>query len=233
VIGHLLALQGKNLWVPAGALSRVHWVGPALVTSGTHLYSVCANTGVQFDAVETVSALATAAVARTATAARMVILMMRGLPGLVIGSAKEEAVMVRLVLVATSVTLTMMLFAGCGGGGDDRAKVEANVQHYLAGLPPDGNPFPIGAGMPRVRHNSCRDRHVKVEKGHLMVSRSVTSKVGIDVALWTCVVKLGTLAMPVNVVVRDGTEVVGVVPGELLREEEPNASYPSAGSPPR
>jgi hypothetical protein len=141
--------------------------------------------------------------------------------------------MVRLVLVAASVTLTVVLLAGCGGGGDDGAKVEANVQHYLVALPPDGNPFPIGAGTPRVKHNSCRDRHVKVEKGHLMVSRSVTFKVGIDVALWKCVVKLGTLAMPVNVVVADGSKVGQVVPGALLREEEPKASHPSAGSPPR
>ena len=131
--------------------------------------------------------------------------------------------MVRLVLVATSAALTMMLFAGCGGGsGDDRAKVEAALQHYIVGLVPDDfSPLPVGAGTPRVKDNSCKDRHVKVEAGHVMWSRIVTFKMGIDVALWTCVVKLGTIAIPVNVAVDESTEVVQVVHGELLREEEP------------
>ena len=54
--------------------------------------------------------------------------------------------MVRLVMVAAIVTLAGVLFGGCGAGGDDHAKVEANLQHYLVSLVPGEARFPIGAG---------------------------------------------------------------------------------------
>jgi hypothetical protein len=88
----------------------------------------------------------------------------------------------------------------------------------------------MGAGTPRVKDNSCKDRHIKVEKGHVMWSRTVSFMVGMRVALWTCVVKFGTVATPVNVVVDDRTEVVHAVPGELLKVDKPNASQPSTNS---
>jgi hypothetical protein len=142
----------------------------------------------------------------------------------------EETVMVRLVMVRATLALAAVLLAGCGGGGgNDQAKVEANLRHYLVSLVPDHNPFPIGAGVPEVEDNGCKDRHVKIERGHVMSSRNVSFKIGKDVALWTCVVRFGTLATPVNVAVDDSTEVVAVVPGGLLREDEPNANQPSAG----
>jgi hypothetical protein len=141
---------------------------------------------------------------------------------------------VRLVTIAATLALTAALVAGCGGGGDDRAKVEASLRHYLVEPVPDRNrlpigAFPIGAGAPRVKDNSCKDRHLKIEKGHVMWSRTVTFWLGKDVALWTCVVKFGTLATPVNVVVNDRSEVVAAVPGGLLKEGNPNANRPSAG----
>jgi hypothetical protein len=136
---------------------------------------------------------------------------------------------VRRVTVAATLALTAVLLAGCGGGGDDQGKVEAGLHRYLVSLVPDRNPFPVGVGTPRVKDNSCKDRHVKAEKWHMIWSRSVSFKMGVRVALWTCVVKLGTLAMPVNVVVDDRGEVVMAVPGGLLKVDESNASRPSAG----
>ena len=135
----------------------------------------------------------------------------------------------RLVTVAATLALTAALLAGCGGGGDDQGKVEADLQHYLVNLAPGDNPFSVGAGTPRVRDNSCKDRHVKVEERHLFRSRIFSFRMGIPVALWTCVVKVGTVAMPVNVVVDDRNKVVIAVPGELLREDEPHPTRPSVG----
>lgn len=78
--------------------------------------------------------------------------------------------MVRLVLVAASVALTVVLSAGCGGGGDDPAKVEANLQRFLA--TPENSPgLPVGGGPPRVKDNSC----FKVE-GSQAVLRVITAK---------------------------------------------------------
>jgi hypothetical protein len=72
--------------------------------------------------------------------------------------------MVRLVLVAASVTLAVVLLAGCGGGGDDRAKVEANLQRFLA--TPEHSPgLPVGR-PPRVKDHSC----FKVEGSHAVLS---------------------------------------------------------------
>jgi hypothetical protein len=148
--------------------------------------------------------------------------------GLVITSAVEETVMVRRITVAATLALTAVLLAGGGGGGNDRAKVEANLQHYLVSLPPDQNPFPMGAGTPRVKDNSCKDRHIRVATGHTMRSRTIYFRIGIGVALWTCVVKIGTAATPVNVLVDDRIEVAMAVPGEPLKVDKPNASRPSA-----
>ena len=128
---------------------------------------------------------------------------------------------VRRVTVAATLALATVL-AGCGGGGDDHGKVEAGLHRYLVGLVPDRSPFPVGVGTPRVKDNSCKDRHVKAEEGHMIWSRSKSFKKGMRVALWICVVKLGTVAMPVNVVVNDRSEeVLMAVPGPLLKVNKP------------
>ena len=54
-----------------------------------------------------------------------------------------------------------------------------------------------------------------------MWSRNVSFKIGKPVARWTCVVKLGTHATPVNVVVDDSTEVITAVPGGLVKVSKP------------
>src|SRR5262245_12752234 len=103
--------------------------------------------------------------------------------------------MVSLVLVAASVALTMVLLAGCGGGGDDRARVEDGLRDYLGALSPARrqSSFPTGAGVPRVRRKACNDGHVKVPSGQVLWDRAGVWKATLpeEVALWTCVVTLG------------------------------------------
>jgi hypothetical protein len=88
----------------------------------------------------------------------------------------ERPLRVGLVLLPAALALTAMVLTACGGGGpDDGAKVEASLQHYLSTLDPDLSTldpqqslgqtrpavgvFPIGAGPPRVRGNSCKMIH--------------------------------------------------------------------------
>jgi hypothetical protein len=80
-------------------------------------------------------------------------------------------VRVRLVLVVAIGALFVVLFAGCGGsGGDDRAKVEANLQRFLA--TPERSPgLPVGGGPPRVKDHSC----FKVEGSHAVL-RLISAK---------------------------------------------------------
>jgi hypothetical protein len=144
--------------------------------------------------------------------------------------------MVRLVLVAASVTLAVVLLAGCGSGGDDRAKVEANLQRFLA--TPEHSPgFPVGGRPPRVKDHSC----FKVEGSHAVLwlitakdappgmkvvlppGRKVVLAPGMIVAPpgwrslatdisathWNCLVKIGTtVAIPVVVTVEDENDDV-------------------------
>jgi hypothetical protein len=141
-------------------------------------------------------------------------------PGLVLltalswSSTVEETVMARLVMVTGILALIAVLLAGCGAG-DDHAKVEASLQHYLGNLTPEDAPFPAGAGIPRVKDNGCEDRDVKTEKGQVLSSRNLTVRMGEGLALWSCVVRFGTLAMPVLVAVDDSTDVVWATPGEF------------------
>ena len=103
-----------------------------------------------------------------------------------------------------------MLLAGCGGGADPGAKVEAALGNYLSTVDPLKAGFPVGAGFPRVRHKACKDGHVKVEKGQVLSDKAGMSRARFpeEVALWSCVVRFKTLAMPVLVAVDDSTEVV-------------------------
>jgi hypothetical protein len=160
--------------------------------------------------------------------------------GLVIGWLRG-GVIVRLVPLAGILALAAVLLVGCGGGGNDRAKVEADLHRYLVSLVPDRSPFPVGVGTPRVKDNSCKDRHVKVEKALAWPGVQGRFRQPQGLALWQCVVKFGTLATPVLVAVDAGTEVVAAMPdGATLTgptttysntppEVKPNPSQPSAG----
>jgi hypothetical protein len=120
----------------------------------------------------------------------------------------------RVLVVALGLALTPLWLVGCGGT-DNRAKVEASLRHYVNNLAPEKGPFPIGAGTPQVRDNGCKDRHVKTKKGQYLSSRNVYARMGDGLALWSCVVRFGTLAIPVLVAVVDRTEVVLVIPGKF------------------
>jgi hypothetical protein len=128
-------------------------------------------------------------------------------------------VIVRLAPLARVQVLAVVLLASCGGGGNDPAKVEANLRHYLSGLPPEQTGFPIGLGPPRVKANSCRDRHLRVEKDDVRWSSTSfgVPRVGSEGALWGCVVKVGSYVARVNVLVVDRTSVVGEWEGVLLK----------------
>jgi hypothetical protein len=117
-----------------------------------------------------------------------------------------------------------VLFAGCGSGPDPGAKVEASLRHYMIDLDPYAlgrgkgwltSPFPIGAGSPRVQKNGCKDRHVEARKGQALSSRTWSAFLPEDLALWSCVIKFGSYAMPVLVGVNDSTEVVFATPGKF------------------
>jgi hypothetical protein len=117
-----------------------------------------------------------------------------------------------LAFLAVALALTAVLLAGCGGG-DDRAKVEASLQRYIGGLFPEDSPFPSGAGIPRVKDNGCKDQHRKFEWREFPVPGWSAFFKGKKFALWSCVVRFGTLTMTVVVAVDDRTEVVWASPG--------------------
>jgi len=66
---------------------------------------------------------------------------------------------VGLVFLSAALALAAMLLTGCGGS-DDRTKVEASLQDYLNTIDPrQEGVFPVGAGAPQVRENSCKNLH--------------------------------------------------------------------------
>jgi hypothetical protein len=118
---------------------------------------------------------------------------------------------VRLVTVAATVALSAVLFGGCGGDGEDHAKVEANLQNYLVSLVPEEARFPIGAGTPRVENNSCFKREENSAWPNLLDVPPPPR-----LARWSCAVKFGTLSTPVTIAVDDDTKVVAATPGGAL-----------------
>jgi hypothetical protein len=124
----------------------------------------------------------------------------------------------RLIMVTLVLALTAALVVGCSGG-DDRAKVEASLQHYLDNSAPEDTALPLGVGAPQVRDNGCKDLHVKTEPGQVLSSRNLAVRMRKGVALWSCVVRFETLALPVLVAVGDSTEVAWAAPGEFKEFE--------------
>ena len=124
----------------------------------------------------------------------------------------------RTLWVLLALTLAAMLLASCGGG-DDRTKVEASLQHYLDNSDSERTALPLGVGAPQVRDNGCKDLHVKTEPGQVLSSRNLAVRMRKGVALWSCVVRFGTLALPVLVAVGDSTEVAWAAPGEFKEFE--------------
>ena len=119
---------------------------------------------------------------------------------------------VGLRFLCVTLALTGVLLAGCGSG-DDRAEVEDSLRDYLGTIDPSHSSFPVGAGVPRVRHMSCRDGHVKVQKGKVLSDMAGIWRARFpeEVALWSCVVTVGSLARPTTVAVTGSTKVVWAV----------------------
>jgi hypothetical protein len=118
--------------------------------------------------------------------------------------------MERLLTVTAGLALLAVLFAGCGGGGDDHAKVEASLRDYLDTVLPDETGLPLGLGVPRVRRDACKDGHVKVPKGKLVSAPGGlwSARSPEETELWSCVVTVGSLAQPTTVAVTGSTKVV-------------------------
>jgi len=116
-----------------------------------------------------------------------------------------------LVFLSAALALAMLL-TGCGGS-DDRTKVEASLRHFVAGLSPNlPQPFPTGAGPPRVQAKSCKDRHVTIKRGQVHSFHNATVIFPEALALWSCaVIVRNSLTLPVDVAVK-GSEVVLVLP---------------------
>jgi hypothetical protein len=120
---------------------------------------------------------------------------------------------VGLIFLLAAAATTTMLLAGCGSGSDASAKVEDSLRSYLGTAQPEGTGFPIGAGLPQVRRNACKDGHFRVQKGKLLSDRAGFYKARFpeDVALWACVVTFRSLDTPATVVVTGNNKVVWAV----------------------
>ena len=119
---------------------------------------------------------------------------------------------VGLRFLCVTLALTGVLLTGCRSG-DDRAQVEDSLRDYLGTMNSEQTSFPVGAGVLRVRGMSCKDGHVKVQKGQVLSDMAGVWKARFpeEVALWSCVVTVGSLARPTTVAVTGSTKVVWAV----------------------
>ena len=123
---------------------------------------------------------------------------------------------VGLVFFPAALALAAILLTGCGGS-DPHTKVEASLRDYLSTIDPRAclesgfcpkGAFPVGAGVPRVRENSCKElgtvhtNTVRFPKGQPRPPRLPERLTG-----WSCVVMFGRTAMPVAVALKDSGEV--------------------------
>jgi hypothetical protein len=124
----------------------------------------------------------------------------------------EPPIRVGLRFLCVTFALTAVLLAGCGSG-DDRAQVEDSLRNYLGAVNPEQTSFPVGAGIPRVRRNACKDGHVKVQKGELLSDAAGvwSERFPEEVALWSCVITFGSVVQQATVAVTGSTKVVWAV----------------------
>ena len=116
-------------------------------------------------------------------------------------------------MLAAALALTAMPLAGCGSRRKERPPIEDSLRDYLGAVSPERSSFPVGAGVPRVRPNACKDGHVKVPKGKLVsdVAGQWRSTFPEEVSLWSCVVTFGNLRQQATVAVTDSAKVVWAV----------------------
>ena len=140
---------------------------------------------------------------------------------------------VGLVFLSAALALAAMLLTGCGGS-DDRANVEASLRHYLSTLDPEGclnsrfcleGVFPLGAGVPQVKENSCKKIHTgpaRLPEGHLRPARLPEGLSG-----WSCVITFspGKTALPVAVAAKDNGKVSSAAPTSRQKPLPPATVY--------
>ena len=147
---------------------------------------------------------------------------------------------VGLVFLSAALALAALLLAGCGGSVD-RTKVEASLRHYLIHphacinyrFCPEGA-FPVGAGAPQVKENSCKKIHTGrallpegplpalLPEGHPHPARLPEGLSG-----WSCVITFppGKTALPVAVAVKDNGEVSWAAPTSRGKPLPPATVY--------
>jgi hypothetical protein len=122
---------------------------------------------------------------------------------------------VGLVVLSAAVALTAVLLTACGGS-DPRTKVETSLRHYLrtpypqaclnSAFCPQGA-FPVGAGAPRVRENSCKKTHTGRIPFPSADRPDSPPALPEGLTSWSCVVTFGKTAFPVAVAVKRSGEV--------------------------
>jgi hypothetical protein len=134
---------------------------------------------------------------------------------------------VGLVFLFAALALAAMLLTGCGGS-DDRAKVEASLQHYLSTPYPQGcldfrfcqeGVFPVGAGAPQVKENSCKKIHTGAAR--------LPERLPEGLSGWSCVITFppGKTALPVAVAAKDNGEVSWAAPTSRQKPLPPATVY--------
>jgi len=121
---------------------------------------------------------------------------------------------------AAALALTAVLLSACGGGGDDRDTVAADLQHYLDTSGPEPDGFPVGAGAPLVKKKGC----AKIPKGQVHPTRPPRGLIRPAPppqgrASWTCVVTFAHVPFRVLVALKDSGEVAWtmLVPRQVLK----------------
>jgi hypothetical protein len=145
--------------------------------------------------------------------------------------ATPKGLLARSVLLPAALALTVMLVAGCGGGGH-RAKVEDTLQDSLNTLDPAlRTAFPVGAGPPRVKENSCRkiqERQVLPPRppGRPILPAQLPRRLvrpaprpPQHLAFWSCVVRFAHTPFHLRVALEDNGKIYAamLMPRQVLR----------------
>lgn len=127
--------------------------------------------------------------------------------------------MARFVTVTGGLALVAVLLAGCGGGGIDGTKVEASLRDYLSAIDPNDclgsgicrhGAFPVGAGIPRVKENSCKKAPVRSgprRPVHFPKGQPRPPRIPEGLTAWICIVTFGRTRLPVLVAVKRSGDV--------------------------
>jgi len=140
---------------------------------------------------------------------------------------RRRPLRVRLVFLALASTLIGLLFAGCAGGGTTPAKVEDTIQNSLNHLDPTLRAFfPVGAGPPRVKANSCKKIAQPTPPPGRLILPGHPSRESVPpprppkhLAWWSCVVRLAHTPFPLRVALEDNGKIywAELLPRQVLR----------------